>query len=108
MALPVEILRLNIQLEYRKLMENTHLDWPSGGPTLWLARWEKLINKTERYQENLPTWLRDICLVFKQVQDLIVYFSNIKLRIREYTTAEYKSTEISSLIHFHWEHQKQP
>ena len=33
-ALPVETLRLNIQLEYRKLMGNTHLDWPSGGPTL--------------------------------------------------------------------------
>ncbi len=37
-AIPVEILRLNIQLEYRKLIGNTHLDWPSGGPTLWLAR----------------------------------------------------------------------
>ncbi len=37
MALPVKTLRLNIQLEYRKLMENTHLDWPSGGSTLWLT-----------------------------------------------------------------------
>ncbi len=37
-ALPVETLRLNIRLEYRKPMENTHLDWPSGGLTLWLAR----------------------------------------------------------------------
>ena len=46
-ALPVETLRLNIQLEYRKLMGNTHLDWPSGGPSLWLARWEELINKAE-------------------------------------------------------------
>ncbi len=33
-VLHVEILKLNIQLEYRKLMGNTHLDWPSGGPTL--------------------------------------------------------------------------
>ena len=46
-ALPVKTLRLNIQLEYRKLMGNTHLDWPSGGPSLWLARWEELINKAE-------------------------------------------------------------
>lgn len=106
-ALPVETLRLNIQLEYKKLMGNTHLDWPSGGPTLWLARWEELINKAERYEENLPTWLRDVCLVWEQVPDLIVYFSNIKLSIRKHTTAEYTPAEISSSIHFHWEHRKQ-
>ncbi len=37
-ALPVKTLILNIQLEYRKPMGNTHLDWPSGSPTLWLAK----------------------------------------------------------------------
>ena len=63
MALPVETLRLNIELEYRKLKGNTHLDWPSGGLTLWLAKWEELINKVERYEENLPTRLRGVCLV---------------------------------------------
>ncbi len=62
MALPVETLRLNIQLEYRKPMGNTHLDWPLGGPTLWLARWERLIIKAEQYEENLPSWLIDVCL----------------------------------------------
>ncbi len=39
-TLKVKTLWFNIQLEYRKLMENTHFDWPAGGPTLWLARWE--------------------------------------------------------------------
>ncbi len=34
MALPVETLRLNIQLKYKNLIGNTHLDWPSGGQTL--------------------------------------------------------------------------
>ncbi len=42
-----------------------------------------------------------------QIPDLIVYFSNIKLSIRKYTTAEYTPDEISLLIHFHWEHRKQ-
>lgn len=88
-------------------MGNTHLDWPSGGPTLRLARWEELINKAERYKENLPTWLRDVCLVWEQVPDLIVYFSNIKLSIRKHTTDEYTPAEISSSIHFHWEYRKQ-
>ncbi len=107
MALPVETLRLNIQLDDRKLMRNTHLDWPSFGPTLWLAKWDKLINKAERYEENLRTWLRDVCLVREQVADLIVYFSNIKLIIRKHTTGKYTPPEISSSIHFHWDHRKQ-
>ncbi len=45
--------------------------------------------------------------MWEQVPDLIVYFSNIKLSIRKHTTAEYTAAEISSSIHFHWEHQKQ-
>ncbi len=82
-------------------MGNTLLDWPTGDPTLLLARWEELINKAERYEENFPTWLRDVCLVWEQVPDLIVYFSNIKLSIQKHTTAEYTLAEISLLIHFH-------
>ncbi len=106
-AVPVKTLRLNIQLEYRKLMGNTHLDCPSGGPTLWLARWEELINKAERFEENLPIWLRDVCFVWEHVPDLIVYFNNTKLSIQKRTTAEYTPAEISSSIHFHWENRKQ-
>ncbi len=107
MAILVKILRLNIQLEYRKLMKNTHLDFSSSGLTLWLARWEELINKAERYEENLLTWLRDVCLMWEQVSDLIVNFSNIKLSIRKQTTAKYMPAEISASINFHWKHRKQ-
>ncbi len=82
-------------------MGNTPLDWLSDNPTLWLARWEELINKAERYEENLSTWLREVCLVWEQVPDLIVYFSNIKLSIRKHTTGKYTPAEISSSIHFH-------
>ncbi len=105
MTLPVETLILNIQLEYRKLMRNTHLDWLSSGPTLWLTRWEELINKAEQYEENLLIWLREVCLVWEQIPDLIVYFRNIKLIIQKLTMAEYSPAEISSSIHFHWEHR---
>ena len=106
-ALPVETIRLNIQLEYKKQTGNTHLDWPSGGPTIWLAKWEELLNRAERYEENLPTWLRGVCLVWEQVPDLVAFFSNVKQSIRKGNTAEYTSAEISSSIHFYWEHRKQ-
>ena len=45
--------------------------------------------------------------MWEQVPDLIDYFSNVKLNIRKHTTAEYMPDEIHSLIHFHWQHQKQ-
>ena len=89
------------------MIENTHLDLPLGGPTLWLARWEEIINKAEWYGENLLSWLRNICLVWEQVPNLSVYFSNIKLNIWKHTTAKYTPAEISSSMHFHWEHRKQ-
>ena len=87
-------------------MGNTHLNWLSGDPTLWIAKWEELINNAERYEENLLTWLRDICLVWEQVLDLIVYFSNTKLSIRKHTMAEYTPGKISSSIHFHLKDRK--
>ncbi len=64
-------------------MGNTYLDRPSGGPTLWLARWEEIINKAEGYEENLIIWLRDVCLVWEQVLDLIVYFQQHKAKHSE-------------------------
>ena len=47
MTLSVEIFRFNIQLEYQKLIGNTNLDWPTDGPTIWLSKWEEIINKAE-------------------------------------------------------------
>ena len=88
-------------------MGNTHLDWPSGGQTLLLASWVEPINKAERHKENLPTWFIDVCLIWEQDPDLIVYFSHIKLNIRKNNTAEYTPAEISTSIYFHWENQKQ-
>lgn len=106
-ALAIETIRLNIQLEYKKHVSNTHLDWPSSGPTIWLAKWEELLNRAERYEENLPTWFKDVCLVWEQVPDLAAFFSNVKQGIWKGTTAEYTLPEISSSIHFYWEHRKQ-
>lgn len=57
-ALPLENLRQNLVLQYKKLMSDAHGGWPPGGPTTWLAKWEELINQAERYDEPLRTWLR--------------------------------------------------
>ena len=107
MALPLEYKRQNLMLQYKKLMGEFHGSWPSGGPTLWLAKWEELINKAERYDEPLRTWLRDVCLVWEQVSDLTVYFSQVQISLERGDTAQYTPAEISSQIHRRWEHRKQ-
>ena len=56
MALPVETLRLNIQLEYRNLMGNKHLDWPIDGSTV---RFESLSGELlwlELLRPRLSLW----------------------------------------------------
>ncbi|MCJ1426997.1 hypothetical protein MMC29_004900 [Sticta canariensis] len=97
----------NIQTEYQKLMGVALLDWPSGGPTNWLAKWEKLINQATRYDEPLLSWLRDICLVWQRVSDLAVLLSNVKDKMEENDAARYTPALASSKIQYYWELKKQ-
>ena len=78
MALPLATLRDNIQVEYQKLMGTALQDWPTGGPSNWLAKWEKIINQAARHDEPLRTWLRDVGLVWERVPDLAFYFKQVK------------------------------
>ena len=82
-------------------------DWPSGGPNTWLGKWEKLHNDSVQYDEPLRTWLRDVCQVWEQISDLLVYISNIKLDIQRGNTAAHTPTSVSSTIQWHWQYRKQ-
>lgn len=88
-------------------MGEAHGGWPSGRPTIWLAKWEELLNQAEQYDEPLQTWLQNVCLVWEQVPDLTVYFSHVQIALEEGNTAKYTPAEISSQIHRRWEHKKQ-
>lgn len=83
------------------------LDWPSGGPTIWLAKWEELISQSIRYDEPLRTWLRDVCLVWERVPELSNYFSTVQTSIDELDTDKYTPASISAMIQRRWEHKKQ-
>lgn len=106
-ALPLENRRQNLVFQYEKLMGEAHGGWPSGGPTIWLAKWEELINQAKRYDEPLRTWLRDVCLVWEQVPDLTVYSSQVQISLERGDTAQYTPAKISLQIHCRWEHRKQ-
>ncbi|MCJ1470525.1 hypothetical protein MMC07_009171 [Pseudocyphellaria aurata] len=88
-------------------MGSAFLDWPSGGPTNWLGKWEKLINQANQYDEPPRTWLRDVCLVWKRVSDLTVFFVNVKDKMQENNANDYTHTTISTKIQYYWELKKQ-
>lgn len=52
-------------------------------------------------------WLRDVCLVWERVPDLIVYFSHFQINLEKGDTTQYTPAEISLQIHRRWEHRKQ-
>lgn len=56
-SLPLENRRQNLISAYNKFMGDAHLGWPPGGPALWIAKWEELLNQAERYDEPQRTWL---------------------------------------------------
>lgn len=68
-ALLLEYKQQNLMLQYKKFISQAHSSWSSGRPTLWLAKWKKLINKAKQYDKPLQTWLQDVCLISEQVSE---------------------------------------
>ena len=94
-------------LQYKKLISEVYGNWPSRRPILWLAKWEKLINKAKQYGKLLQAWLQDVCLVWKRVLDLGVYFSQIQINLKKNDIAQYILAKISFQIQCWWEYRKQ-
>lgn len=105
-SLPDSTIRQNIQIEYRKFVNVAFLDWPLGGPFNWLAKWEQLTNQAERYNEPLPTWSGDVCLVWERVPALSVYIHTVQMRIQENDTDKNTISEVSGKIQHFWEQKK--
>ena len=104
---PKALIKQNIRVEYQKLMSVGLLEWPTNGPSGWLAKWEDLIYRAKQYEEPLPNWLGDISMVWQRVPDLLVYFKNIELDIQKEEVDKYSYASVSSTIQQHWERKKQ-
>lgn len=106
-ALPVETIRRNIQSDYRRHVGVAYLEWPSGGPTTWLAKWEDLLTRADRYGEPLPMWLREVSMVWERVPALASYFSTISANIIINNTDQYTPNLLSAMIKNFYEMRKQ-
>lgn len=99
--------RQNIWIDYQRFMMNGLIDWPSGGPGNWLAKWEDLVYRAREFEEPLPNWLSDVSLVWQKVPDLMFEFKAIERDIRNEEVGDYTKAQISAIIQQAWERRKQ-
>ena len=104
---PKATVQMNIRVEYGRFMHQALGDWPSGGPSNWLAKWEDLICRAKQYDEPLRNWLMDVTLVWTNVHDLNVFFETVEFAIRKGDVAQYDQASISAEIQQCWEVKKQ-
>ena len=104
---PKTTVKQTIRVEYGKLMREGLNDWPAGGPSNWIAKWEDLIYRAEQYRESLPNWLADVSLVWQKVPDLAGYFDTVETNMQEEATDKYTYASVAAAIQQRWERKKQ-
>ena len=60
---PKATVKQGIRVEYQRLMSVGFVEWPTGGPNSWLAKWEDLVYRAKQYDEPLLNWLTDVSMV---------------------------------------------
>ncbi len=53
-------IKRSISVEYHRLMNIGLTEWPTGGPSVWLAKWEDLICRAEQFNVTLENWLTGV------------------------------------------------
>ena len=104
---PKTTVKQTIRVEYGKLTREGQTDWPAGGPSSWIAKWEDLIYRAEQYSEPLPNWLADVSLVWQKVPDLTGYFDTVETNMQEEATEKYTYASVAAAIEQRWERKKQ-
>ena len=55
-----EATQRSILVEYTNFIHRGHTEWPPGGPSTWLGKWEELLARAERFNVPIPFWLTDV------------------------------------------------
>lgn len=96
-----------IRTDHQRLMMNGMIDWLTGGPSAWIAKWEDLIYRAREFKEPMTNWLADVSLVWQRVPDLTFYLKAIETDIMKEKDGDYSTAHISATIQREWERQKQ-
>lgn len=102
-ALPLHMIRRSIRVDYQEFMSDGFVDWPTGGPSNWLGKWEDLISRAEKYNVPLEDWLTDVSTVWRPVPALRGYFDTVEHRVMEQKQGKYSTASVSAAIQQNWE-----
>ena len=106
-APPENVTKRSISVEYHRFIGYGNREWPSGGPSNWLAKWEELLTRAEQFGVSFDNWLTDVSTVWGEVPELAVYFRTVEGKVIEGKEAKYTPVSIASAIQQHWERKRE-
>ena len=106
-APPIETIQQSIRVDYQRFVLVGYSDWPTGGPSNWVAKWEGLMHRAMKYSVTLDNWLNDVVYIWKQVPALSNYFFTVSTHIIQHKAHEYTVALVVSDINRQWELKKQ-
>lgn len=104
---PLAITQRTIRVDYHRFMTVGFLEWPTGGPSNWLAKWEDLIARAEQFNVSLKFWLTDVSTVWGRVPGLTFYFERVEMRVLEGKEGKYVPAAVSAFIQYAWDQMKE-
>ena len=106
-APPVETIQQSIRVNYQFFVLVGYSDWPTGGPSNWVAKWEDLMHRAQKYSVTLNNWLNDVVHIWKRVPALLNYFFTVSTHIIQHRANYYTVALVASDINQQWELEKQ-
>ena len=106
-APPEATTKRSISVEYHRLMNIGLTEWPTGGPSTWLAKWEDLICRAEQFNVTLENWLTDVSSVWQRVPGVAGYFDEVERKVVQGKQHKYSPADISAAIQQYWERRRE-
>lgn len=106
-APPVETIKQSIRTGYQQFILIGYSDWPTGGLSNWVSKWEDLMHRAQKYSVTFDNWLDNVILIWKRVPALSNYFFTISTHIIQHKAYNYTVASVASNINRQWELEKQ-
>ena len=103
----IETIQQSIRVNYQRFVLVGYSDWPTRGPSNWVAKWEDLMHRAMKYSVTLDNWLNDVVHIWKRVPALSNYFFTVSTHIIQHKAHEYTVASVASDINRQWEFEKQ-
>ena len=77
----METIQQSIRIDYQRFVLVGYSDWPTRAPSNWVAKWEDLMHRAQKYSVTLDNWLSKVVHIWKRVPALSTYFFTVSTHI---------------------------